>query len=259
MGVLWLALLLCGVPQTDEWQAPEQPDPHKILTEARNDAARGRHAVALQKFLWFHRNALQYDPGLSAVRRSFALSYWLQLADEYPPALEAMRRSRDEALEKTRTALSPASVAEAFSDFAAINRSLREESQTVETFRRLDQERPDIAKRVFVVARPALVHAREYVLAAKYIDSGDTWQLMIDAYRRTKTPRQDGRPGPDLAAFSEKRFANDAETIIALLALAGRQDEARRIAEDARREKDDPAFAAALEEALKGTVPPPWP
>ncbi len=259
MGALWLALLLCGTPQTDEWQAPEQPDPTKILTEARNDAERGRYAVALQKFLWFHRNAVRYNRGLSAVRRSFALSSWLQLADEYPPALEALRQARGEALERAKAALSPMTAVDAFSDFAAINRSLREESETVEAFRRLDQERPELAPRVLMVARPALIQAKEYALAAKYIDSDMAWRFTIDLYRRTRTPKQDGGPGPDLAAFSEKRFANEAETIVALLTLAGRHDEATRIAEEARREKSDPAFTAALDEALGGKVPPPWP
>ena len=66
-----------------------------------DDAAARRYDVALAKQLWFHKNAVRYNRSLSAVRTSFALGYWRRLADSYPPALDALKRTREEAWSAT--------------------------------------------------------------------------------------------------------------------------------------------------------------
>src|SRR5258708_6010646 len=78
------------------WTPPDDPDPSEILESARGDTYEGSHAQALVKFLWFHNNALQHNPGLLGVRLSFALSYWMELGAIYPPAKAAFIRTRDE-------------------------------------------------------------------------------------------------------------------------------------------------------------------
>ncbi|MFO1093722.1 MAG: hypothetical protein U0992_10475 [Planctomycetaceae bacterium] len=76
------------------WQPPYDPDPSDILQEAVDDSRDGRSELALTKFLWFHGNALHYEPSLLGVRLSFALSYWLDFASEYKPAMDAYLRVR---------------------------------------------------------------------------------------------------------------------------------------------------------------------
>ena len=66
-----------------------------MLQEAVELASNGCHAEALQKYLWFHQHALEYEPALYGVRLSFALSYWAALGKDYPPALDAMKAVRD--------------------------------------------------------------------------------------------------------------------------------------------------------------------
>jgi hypothetical protein len=61
-------------------------DPSQVLREAGDLVRRGAHAEALKKYRWFHENALAHDPDMRGVRRSFALRYWAQLGDIYPPA-----------------------------------------------------------------------------------------------------------------------------------------------------------------------------
>src|SRR5262245_62591983 len=86
----------CAPPgRGDAAPAAGDPDPQQVLEEARDLAAQGRYEEALQKHLWFHENALKYDPDLSAVRLSFALGYWVELGEEYPKAREALVAIRD--------------------------------------------------------------------------------------------------------------------------------------------------------------------
>ena len=81
----------------NEWHAPDNPDPLEIMQSGVHDAMAGRHAVALAKFIWFHHNAHLIQSTLNAVRLSFALMYWHQLAEDYPPAMTALLEARDQA------------------------------------------------------------------------------------------------------------------------------------------------------------------
>jgi hypothetical protein len=113
-----VALLAVGTVLADDWTPPDNPIPGRILDEAESDAANGRHKDALAKHVWFHRNALERAPAMYGVRLSFALSSWKELADEYPPALDAMKRVRDEA----KTAILDGKAARRnFHDLSALN------------------------------------------------------------------------------------------------------------------------------------------
>src|SRR5690349_19790316 len=101
------------------WAPPDNPDPSAILTAAADDTRSGAYADALAKFLWFHRNALRLNRALVGVRVSFALSYWLDLAELYPPAREAFLRTRDEA--EAAFAADPSSF-DLFHELAGMNR-----------------------------------------------------------------------------------------------------------------------------------------
>src|SRR5687767_1724267 len=94
LGSLLTAVLSAGA-QAD-WNPGTNPDPRRILYEAREDAAAGRYEDVLAKHVWFHGNALKYTPGLDGVRLSFALADWNRLGAAYPPALGKLRRMRDD-------------------------------------------------------------------------------------------------------------------------------------------------------------------
>ncbi len=87
----------------------------------------GRYADALAKQVWFHENALKYSPAMYGVRLSFALSYWLNSPTSTRRALTKLRAVRDDAATRVRSGVGPR---DAFIDFAAINRELKEEGQT---------------------------------------------------------------------------------------------------------------------------------
>jgi len=240
------------------WTAPVSPDPQQILREAVDDAAARRYDVALEKQLWFHKNAVRYNRGLSAVRTSFALGYWRQLADSYPPALEALKRARDEAWSATMSDADTTLALPSFRDFAALNRTLGEESRTATAFAQLDREKPEVARRVALAARPALIRAKEFDLCAKYVDA-DFWQTLLTGYQMARNSAETSGLGSEADSFRDRRFTNDVTTLVALLVVSGRRADAERVASEARREKDDAEFAASIDKALQGNVPAPWP
>ena len=256
--VAWLigALLVLATGGARAWAPPANPDPTKILREAEADARAGKYEIALAKHLWFHRNALRYESGLSGVRLSFALASWVELADKYPPALAALKAERDRALADFRRARGHGF--DPFHDFVSINESLSEEGRTVAEFKALDAENPRRAEWVFDVALPALIEAKEYELAGKYIDPSAQWEMALSGYRLNVRLNRD-EPKLNLGEFAKESFTNSTATLIALLVVTGREREAMRIAEEAREQLADADFQAAIDKALRGEVPEPWP
>jgi hypothetical protein len=259
MGNLVLcALLGGGQGAAASWRPPKDPDPRAILEEAKADSQCGRYETALAKFLWFHHHALKYDQALTGVRLSFALGSWYDLAQVYPPALEALTKTRDDALVDLKRNADSKTAFEAFSDFESINRQLGEESWTARVFADLlDTKHPTTAQRLYHVARPALLRAKEYQLCGKYLRPEEDWLSAAHIYQLNKRFAEQGMP--ELTEFSEKSFTNEVATLLALLVVNGRQNEAEKIAQKARLEWDSPTFHAALDSALGGSVPDPWP
>jgi hypothetical protein len=257
-------MLLAGVVGAAEaWTPPESPDPQRILNEARSDVRERKFETALAKHVWFHEHALEYQPSLSGVRLSFALGSWMRLAEVYPPALVKLTEIRDETLRRVAPKKRGRISFEDFQALAAINRELDEESITVDAFRALDADDSDSAERVFLVAQPDLVEAKEYKLCGKYIETDESLRRIVDAYRMMRKHEQKPRVGSPLPEFATKKFINSAATLVALLVVNDRKAEAESLAPECKKEAGDAAFhaklAAALDGALKGTVPKPWP
>jgi tetratricopeptide (TPR) repeat protein/transglutaminase-like putative cysteine protease len=239
----------------DEWSPPEHPDPGTIRREADADARAGHFELALKKYQWFHRNALQLQPSLSGVRLSFALSAWFELGGVYPPALAALRDTRDQALETFKVE----HTRDAFFDFAAINRTLGEEARTVAAFVALDMDDPAMARQVFAAARTALLKSKDYALCGKYLKPKEDLSRALDRYRMQKDEAKAEPTVPEIGKFAEDAFTNETTTLIALLVVNGREGEAKEIATAVKSEWDAPAFHAAVDKAMEGVVPEPWP
>lgn len=143
-----------------------------------------------------------------------------------------------------------------FHDLAAINRTLGEEQHTRDAFVALDMRDGATAKIVFAIAQPALIKAKEYELCGKYIDPKATVAQGIRSFRLMRRFAKDAGQDDD---FAKKKFTNDAATLVALLVVNNRRAEAKEVASEVRKAWDDAAFHAALETALAGRVPDPWP
>lgn len=255
-GVTTVVVLNHETDYAAEYTPPPHPNMQQILMEAQNDTAAGRYREALAKLVWFQKNALKYDPSMVGVRSSFALMYLGQLAQKYPPAMKKIISMRDEdvkIIRKTNVDLKAAR--EVFAELASINNSLKEDEKTVECFKWLDSQNPSLAKSVFPFADRALIAAKKYKLYGRYIEPDSAYARMVEVYNVTKKSAASSK-NDRMQAIANKMFSNKVATMVGILAMNDRNDDATRIATKAVKELSDPAFLSELEEAKNGVVPP---
>lgn len=262
MRILILALaLLPTIVASADWTPPENPDPSAILKEAKEDRVVGNYEDALAKHLWYHDNALRFQPSATGVRLSFAMSSWLALGEDYPPALAKMRELRDRLETQFRDENRIRVKFAKYHEFVAFNRTLRQEERTAELFKWLHEDDPEDAKRVFGVSQPALIKQQEYELCGKFLDKEKSVRRIAESYTRGLGLIE--RFGQSYADYLEKDMVNDSATLVALLACNDRMEEAKQAADDLKKVVKDPKLSQklekALEPALEGTVPTPWP
>lgn len=112
------------------------------LQAARQAAVDGRYQEALDGFIWFHRHALEEQPSLYGVRLSYGLFYWLDLAKNYPPALQALENLREQ---KAQALLHVAGDRALFHDVEAIDARLDRSRATYELYLALADRHPELA------------------------------------------------------------------------------------------------------------------
>jgi hypothetical protein len=239
---------------------PSNPDPSKVLQEAQADTAAGRYKESLEKHLWYHENALRLQPAQQGVRLSFALSDWAKLGESYPAALKKLRALRDRNAKALKSGDMPNSK-EAwpmFQDFAAINRTLKEEPETEKLFKWFDAHLPNRAGQFYDLAEPSLLAAKDYMLCGKYIQPDPYYNMALAQYRssqRLPASILNGPSGKMILELGRKTFTTHCATLVALLALNNRATDAERMAVKALQEVDEPDFHAQLDEAKTGAVP----
>ena len=218
----------------------------------------GRYADALAKHLWFHHNALGIERSFYGVRLSFALGYWMDLARQYPPALDALKATRDEAVARIRSGNASR---DDFHDVSSINEYLDEDARTTELFVWLDEHNPDLARSSYSIAQRSLIRSKNYQLCGKYIDAKRSTERMVKLYREHQrmAMAKEGDFKGDIRDFSQKSLSNSATTLVALLVLNGRSVEADEVVAKVLKEWPDENFRKALEKARTGAVPDPWP
>ena len=276
MKLFLFALMLVSLDAVADWSPPPNPDPQAILRSAQDVSARASQtfrwlpntvsdqekADATAQLAWFYDHADAIDSSLSAVRESFALSAWQKLGEVYPPALTQLIAVRDDRVARVHET---SGAANAFLDAASINRYLHDDDSTVDLFLWLDQTDGRIAHRVYATAEPALVRTHHYALCGKYLDADRALQSAQRSFEAMKKvperlPAFVSVLGvPTVSDVADKGFSNQAAMIVALLAVNGDSAHAQDISKRAITTYDSPQFEDALQNALNGTVPEPWP
>jgi hypothetical protein len=142
-------------------------DMQKYLSDTQTLVGKKQYEEALERFIWFHDHALEHEPAaMYGVRLSFALMYWKNLGDVYPPARKALVEVRDRKTERLKEKTGNSAL---FHDVVALNRTLAETPKTVQLFELIDKEQPEQAKEYWNVAKDAVIAAKRYDLARKYI------------------------------------------------------------------------------------------
>jgi hypothetical protein len=192
-------------------------DPKERLQSGVDAMREGRYAEALADFVWFHDNALKHDRSLRGVRLSFALGDWIDLAYEYPPAMQKLESIRDK---KTAMISRGKGDYALFNDVASINEYLKEEHRTRELFQHLDRSNPDFAQRCASLAFDALVRGGMYELAHRYMSDTEGALLQLSenfnwsvVYHAPKPPPL----GPRVRRVFIQKYCEDIQMRAAVL------------------------------------------
>jgi hypothetical protein len=189
------------------------------LDAAKRLAAQGKFNAALKKHIWFHDHALEIRKSYYGVRLSFALAYWMELAQKYPPALAALRKIRD----KKTASLSRGKASRAlFHDVESINDRLKESTATVALFRRIDIMNERFASSIYELADEAIIAAGEYTLARKHL--GDPTMRFEIAQRNFEEGMQHAKTSRCSAASRRAHraiFVGEVVRLITVLDKAG--------------------------------------
>ena len=138
----------------------------KVLREARQLVKSEQYAAALEKYIWFHDHALDFDRALAGVRLSYAILEWVDLGNVYPPAREALERVRDT---KTESLTQGTYDVRLFHDVASINRAFGEVERTRDLFKIIADADRSVAEKCFRIALESLVDTKEFALARSFI------------------------------------------------------------------------------------------
>lgn len=252
MKTLALAMTLIAL-HAAAWSPPERPDPQAILNEARTDRAAKRYDEALQKYLWFRTEVLKVRPAMSGIRLWLALNDWGTLALRHPPAMEALREVRAELAANVRAGID---VLESFHDLALIDRELEDHAGTQEVFRVLEVMDPCMATSAYGSAKDALIEARDFGTAARYLQPDFELKLARAMYGEMATPRST-LPAEMRANLREKVYGYLMSRVVAVLVLGGKREEARLVSAEALKVSDSATVREMLTRAGEGQMPAP--
>jgi len=257
-NIIFFFLLSAMASQSlGDWVPPKDIDLRQILDSAYEDRKNKNYKDALSKHIWFHDNSLKIDSSFYGVRLSYALSAWLELSNVYPPALDALNDLSDRTEQSVKDR--GKCCRDAFHDYVSINGGLGHESKVVDLFRWMDANNPIAAKRNYDLAQPALISQREYILCGKYISPENDYSKLMKMYKTNSDMAKDPRFGAEMKSFADDSFVNGVTTLVAILALNGRAEEASLIADKSLSIMTSEIYEAELKDALSGRVPDPWP
>ena len=215
-------------------------DMQAYLQKTRQLVRRRKYKEALERFIWFHDHALEYDRGMGGVRLSFALSYWKQLGEVYPPAKRAMAEIRDrKTLQLEQGQGTPA----LFHDVVGLNRTLEETAATVRLFQEIDKSNPALAKKCWHYVKDTLFEQKQYELIRKYIkDPLRQFERDKAIYNLQKaTMPDDSRINkPELKQFEDNHFVENCLRLMKLALVNGDGNKAEEIRRRAVKVVDDP-------------------
>lgn len=227
-------------PDTIKSKENEDPkDMHKYLEDIRNLVRNKDYSTALERFKWFFDHALEYQPSMSGVRNSFALSDWKKLADKYPPALEALISRRD----SLATLVKIQGSRDAFNDVQSINRILKEEKKSVELFEYILQNNYVAASSFYIYVDEDLFKLKRYDIIREFIgDPMEYFFNMVDMHKQIINLSQQ----ENIKLIHEKQFANETIGLINYSLYINDMNSALTIQEEALKIVDDKGIRDAM-------------
>jgi hypothetical protein len=220
-------------------------DPSEVLDEARKLKEVGLFEAALEKHLWVHHESLRVCSAFRGVRLSFALGYWKDLANEYPPALNAMREIRDRNLEAIR---SGNALGQCYLDAVALNRELEDHNLNAELFEALVAFDKAKAEKLFPFVFDSLVCSKAWRTAREFIPNPvlKAEELVASLEEHLTRFPYTSELGPAVRSGAVGSFWRNLKMLMEVLVGNGETE----LAEEARRH----SLAAVSSEVLRAEI-----
>ena len=229
--------------------------PIERLVTARELADQGQYDAALDELVWFHEHALEQDPSLYGVRRSYALADWTVLAEVHPPAAAALEavRERNAAL-----LLAGQGSRDNLLDVVSIDHALDQPVRTRDLFLQLEGVAPALAASCIRVVLPQVIAAGDAELAERLMPNPDETirqhaDYLMDAFRER---RKRFTSAPRIPAEIHN-YVQDVTAVLSVFAARGRQADVRRL----RQLAVDAIPATTLRREVRASLVPgarPW-
>jgi hypothetical protein len=238
-------------PSAELWSpklaAGEKPNVSEILQEAKRLTDAGSYEEALQRHIWYHNHALEIQPSQVGVRLSFALSYWMELAQRYPKAKEAL----NEILNRGTQAFSNGEGSFAlFMEVNAINRQLGRQKETLALFESIQSQDLKLARQCYGVVEDLLVEKGDYALCESFIqDFQKRFETLRAQWQRTLSDRNQNANRASLREHAQRTFIKDTRKLVEILVGVSRNTEAEAIRKQAVALLDVPELRSALTDA----------
>lgn len=170
-----------------------------------------------------------------------------------PPALDAFKRTRDETEIAFRR--NPASF-DLFHDLASMNDRLGDGRLTADLFTEIAEIDHASAQDLYHVAEPCLIAAGQFHACCPFLNPKKRIELATDRYHMTKR-FEESRPQRDipLPSIARTHFIRNIATLVGLLVLNDRAEEARTVYNDALGIMDDDEFRTTMDAAMTGHFP----
>lgn len=240
-----------------DWVPPEGVDPSEILREAIAHRKKGEYEAALEKHIWLHDHALEIDSAYSGVRLSYNLMEWASLGKKHPSSKAALIEQSEVAKATVKNGVGPAF--NAFHDFSSICSYLEIPEGPVALFEWLDINAPEKATKVFSLAFPDLLEAREYSLIGKYLDVPKRGQQIRKLFEINMQHAEAPELGNDMVEFAEQGYTYSIGALVAVLVNLDRKPEAEKISKESVGKVNNELYITTIEKALLGQPPEKWP
>lgn len=195
-------------------------------------AEAGKFKEALDKHLWFHEASREF-PGMGGVRLSYALDTWMELAEKYSPAMEALINLRNT---NRDTLLKGDGTFDNFHDLSAIDRVLGESEDTFSVFLEIHNNYPEQAKRYYHVVENLIVERKAYDICECYLTDPKEKYSHLQHMHEMNIELINSNPTMDNDEFREytkESFVNGVCQLIEILLALHKNDIAEEIQKQA--------------------------
>ena len=141
-------------------------EPSKVLNIARKSFEEKDYSKALEKYEWFFENSILIDKSYIGVRLSYCLNEWADLAKKYSPAMEALVKQKNSALNHFKKTNSASS----FNDYACICDYLECSEETITLFKEIHNTNKNLAKKIFRYVYEPLARNNEWKICGEYLN-----------------------------------------------------------------------------------------